>query len=181
MAEHIDIGEHEKQVLRSLALESIKARLEHRHPDYDEPTDALQAVRGAFVTLRKNGRLRGCIGTLNATDRLAETIKEMARSSAFHDPRFPPLAEDEIHDIEIEISVLTPLQKIASVEEIEVGKHGLYVTRGSLSGVLLPQVPVEQGWDRDTFLDNTCRKAGLPQDAWKHGDVDLYTFSAVVF
>ncbi len=181
MSTRLAFEDDDRRILLNLARESIRSHIEGRPPLYDEPTEALREVCGAFVSLHIDGRLRGCIGTLRAADQLAETIKEMAKSSAFHDPRFPPLSNEELADVEIEISVLTPLQKMTSVDEVEIGKHGLYATKGSFSGVLLPQVPLEQGWDRDTFLSHTCRKAGLPEGAWRSGDVDLYTFSAVVF
>jgi len=140
----------------------------------------LDIRRGAFVTLKKNGELRGCIGNFFSDTTLAETVRDMAVNAAARDYRFTPVRPGELKDIKVEISVLSPLRKIASVDEIKVGRDGLYIVKGQYRGVLLPQVPVEQGWDRKTFLEQTCRKAGLPPDAWKEG-ADLYVFTAEVF
>ena len=106
---------------------------------------------------------------------------KMAPAAAFHDPRFFPVTEKELRDLEIEISVLTPLRRIKDIREIEVGKHGILIERGFNSGLLLPQVATEYGWDRKTFLEHTCLKAGLPTDAWKHEDVAISIFSADIF
>lgn len=145
----------------------------------DSPT--LKEARGAFVTLHKEGKLRGCIGHIRAEKPLIKTIVEMAEAAAFHDPRFPPVSSKELGLLEYEISVLTPLQRIKKVDEIEVGKHGIYMKRGSCSGLLLPQVATEWDWDRTTFLEHTCTKAGLPTDAWKDKQTEIYIFSADVF
>ena len=149
---------------------------------YDKDvSDRLQEQCGVFVTLHIGKKLRGCIGTMRGTEPLIDTVRDMARSSAFHDPRFPGLTLDEIKTIKIEISVLTPLIQISSVDEIKTGTHGLYITKGPCSGVLLPQVAIEQGWDRDQFLSFTCRKAGLPADAWYDNDTIIEIFSATIF
>jgi len=134
-----------------------------------------------FVTVYKNGELRGCIGHVIARKPLIEAVSEMAEAAAFQDPRFTPVRRDELGDLKIEISVLTPLQKIQSPEEIEVGKHGLIIKQGGSMGLLLPQVATEYGWDRTAFLENTCRKAGLPRNAWKEKDAEIFVFSADVF
>ena len=105
----------------------------------------------------------------------------MAEAAALRDPRFPPVNEKELPDLEIEISVLTPLKKIADVSEIEVGKHGIYIKKGWNSGLLLPQVATEYGWNRQTFLEHTCQKAGLPSNAWKEKGTEIYIFSADIF
>jgi len=105
----------------------------------------------------------------------------MAVAAAFDDPRFPPLKAEELKDLELEISVLSPLKKIRDIHEIEVGKHGLYIVRGYHSGLLLPQVAIEYGWDRETFLEETCYKAGLPPDAWRDAQTEIYVFSADYF
>ena len=171
----------DQDLLLTTARESILSRIENRAPRYPQPSPDLLEPRGAFVTLHTNGRLRGCIGTLEASDPLFEAIKDLGISSGFRDPRFPALTANELGDLNIEISVLTPLEKITSIEEIEVGSHGLYAKHGSRSGVLLPQVPVEQGWNREEFLGHTCRKAGLSPDEWKNGEVDFHTFTAEIF
>jgi AmmeMemoRadiSam system protein A len=137
---------------------------------------------GAFVTLHERGELRGCIGNIVATQPLYLTVRDMAIASAFEDPRFPSLKEDELKDIDIEISVLSEPQKINDPNIIEMGKHGVIVRSGFRSGVFLPQVATETGWDRDTFMSNLCsHKAGLPADAWKKKGVDIYIFTAEVF
>ncbi len=134
---------------------------------------------GAFVTLSQRGNLRGCIGYPEAVYPLYETIMRSGMSAALHDPRFSPVTPGELADLHIEISVLSPLRQ-ATPEEVEVGTHGLVIERGHYRGLLLPQVPVEWGWNREEFLEDTCRKAGLPADAWREG-ATLYTFTAEVF
>ena len=143
-------------------------------------TPKLKEKMGAFVCLKTHGELKGCIGHIKGFLPLDETIREMAKQAAFYDPRFAPLDAGEWKETEVEISVLTPMRKIESVEEIEVGMHGLYIEKGLDTGLLLPQVAVEYGWDRATFLRETCLKAGLPPDAWKDG-ADIYVFTADVF
>jgi len=147
----------------------------------DVTTATLREKRGAFVTLKIGGRLRGCIGMVEARKPLKETVAEMARAAATSDPRFMPVAEDEVDSLDIEISVLTPLRRIRSRDEIVVGTHGLVVERGPHRGLLLPQVATEAGWDAETFLGYTCEKAGLPRNAWRDPDTKLFVFSAQVF
>lgn len=137
--------------------------------------------RGAFVTLHKGAALRGCIGYVMPTAPLYRAVIENAVNAARRDPRFPPVTLDEAPDLRIEISVMTLPRPIQSVEEIEVGRHGLIVTQGAWRGLLLPQVATEYGWDRETFLDHTCQKAGLPAEAWRKGKVEIEVFSAQVF
>lgn len=172
----------EKELLHRIARESIEAKFRHEkvRKDY-ELSPTLKEPRGAFVTLNKHGQLRGCIGHIIAHYPLAETISQMAVAAAFQDPRFPSVTEDELKDLDIEISVLTPLRKITDVGEIKVGEHGIYIKKGVYSGLLLPQVATEYGWDRNTFLEHTCMKAGLPSDAWKDGKAEIYIFSADIF
>lgn len=136
--------------------------------------------RGVFVTLLKDGHLRGCIGVLEPIYPLYEGIQKMAISSAFEDLRFSPLEAEELPLIEIEISVLSPL-KPGTIEEVEVGKHGIYLIKDFHRGVLLPQVPVEYGWDKKTFLEHVCLKAGLPLDCYKDPSAKIYLFTAEVF
>jgi AmmeMemoRadiSam system protein A len=175
------LTEEEKRALLHTAREAINARLSKTQGKYPPATGTLSAPCGAFVTLRKRGSLRGCIGFVTAARPLAETIREVAVSSAFEDPRFPPLRREELEDISIEISVLSPLERITDPDRIRVGTHGIMIKRGFHSGLLLPQVATEQGWDRDTFLTHTCYKAGLPADAWKDPDSRIEIFSALVF
>ncbi len=177
----LELTEGERRALLQTARAAIAARLGEAAPQPPEPTAALRTPCGAFVTLHKAGSLRGCIGFISAARPLAATVREVAVSSAFEDPRFPPVQRSELAQLSIEISVLSPLRRISDPGEIQVGVHGVLIKRGFRSGLLLPQVATEQGWDRETFLSHTCRKAGLPMDAWTSPDVVLEIFSAVVF
>jgi len=136
--------------------------------------------RGAFVTLKKKGALRGCIGRIIADKPLINVIDEMAIQASTADPRFPPVRKEELKDISIEISVLSPLKEISDISQIEVGKHGLIIQKGFHMGLLLPQVPTEYGWSKEEFLEHTCLKAGLDPEEWKKG-VNMRVFSAEVF
>ncbi|SFM88971.1 AmmeMemoRadiSam system protein B [Thermodesulforhabdus norvegica] len=180
----VDLGlsDEEKRVLKELARETIEARAFGKAlPVINNPSEKLKEPRGAFVTIHKDGKLRGCIGMIESYRPVWETVRDMAIQAAYHDPRFPPVQPQEVKDLDIEISVLTPLKPISSPEEIEVGLHGLVVRRGPYSGLLLPQVAVEHNWDRETFLEWTCRKAGLEPDAWKDPLTKIFVFSADVF
>ncbi len=175
------LSQEEKQRLKKLAREAIEGILFGKDNDPIELTEQLKEKCGAFVTIKNRGALRGCIGYIRGYLPLHETVKDMAVQAAFHDPRFDPVNKDEWHDVDIEISVLTPMKKIDDISEIEVGLHGLYIEKGTHSGLLLPQVATEQKWDRTAFLEYTCFKAGLPKDAWKAKDIDIFIFSAEVF
>lgn len=180
----VDLGlsEEEKQTLRKIAREVIEHRIRNeRVPKFETKSERLNEDRGAFVTLQKRGQLRGCIGNIRGNQPLHLTVAQMAEEAAFNDPRFPPVSKEELRDLDIEISALTPLRKIENVEEIEVGKHGIYIEKGFYSGLLLPQVATEYGWDRTTFLEHTCYKAGLHKDAWKEKDTKISIFSADIF
>lgn len=177
-----NLTSEEKETLHRIAKQAIQARLRgDPAPAVEQASGNLKEARGAFVTLQKKGELRGCIGAIVTNRPLVETVKEMAVAAAVHDPRFPPLTAEEFKDVSIEISVLTPLRRITNVDEIQVGKHGLVMRQGGASGLLLPQVATEHGWDRNTFLEHTCRKAGLPLNAWKDERTEIYVFSAEVF
>ena len=170
-----------RRQLLSIAREAIAAAISGQR--YAAPADPRGEVEssGAFVTLRHRGELRGCIGQIEALGPTAETVAHCAVSAATRDPRFPVLTLPELRaGTEIEISLLTPLQRVGSVEDIEVGRDGLLIEQGRFSGLLLPQVATEWGWDRDTFLAHTCRKAGLPDEAWKRG-AEIYRFQAEIF
>lgn len=172
----------EKKQLHQIARQSIEARLRGENPPkLGNLTGTFKEPRGAFVTLKKHGELRGCIGHVVGSRPLAETVAEMAEAAAFRDQRFRPVTAKEFPDLEIEISALTPLQRIRDANLIQVGTHGILMRRGGYSGLLLPQVATEQGWDRTAFLEHTCLKAGLPRDAWKDRETEIYTFSADVF
>ena len=139
----------------------------------------LREARGAFTTLHEDGKLRGCIGYVVALEPLEETIRKTARAAALEDPRFPPVTEAELESLQVEISVLSPMFEIAP-GDVVVGRHGLMVSYEGRRGLLLPQVAPEWGWDRETLLAQTCRKAGLPKDMWKRG-AKLEAFTAEVF
>jgi len=136
---------------------------------------------GIFVTLKKHDELRGCIGFVKGIEPLSEAIQEMALAAATRDPRFSPVSSDELPQISIEVSVLTPMTEVKSIAEIEIGKHGLMLLHGRHSGLLLPQVPVEWGWDVDEFLVNLCYKAGLPPGSHLEPGAKLLKFSADIF
>jgi uncharacterized protein len=172
----------DKQLLLQVARDSIAAQLTGKTaPPAQTASPVLRELRGAFVSLHRQGQLRGCIGYIEALKPLLETVREMAPAAAFQDPRFRPLQAGELPDLEIEISVLSPLHLIKDPDEIEVGRHGLYIVRGINRGLLLPQVATQYHWDRLTFLEQTCNKAGLPPDAWKDSHTQIYSFSAEVF
>jgi AmmeMemoRadiSam system protein A len=170
-----------RRALLELVRETIAAQLHGTSlpaPPLDD--SVLLEPRGAFVTLKIEGALRGCIGRVVGNLPLWLTVRENAIAAAFHDPRFPALTTGELELIAIEISALTPL-RVVSADEIIVGRDGLILERGAARGLLLPQVAVEYGWDRETFLDHTCRKAGLDPGSWRHRDTVISTFSAAVF
>ncbi len=175
------ISAEDKRLLLQIAHESITAIVSGTGSGKPHAVQgALSWKRGCFVTLKIHGKLRGCIGTFSSEKPLSSVIQEMAVSAATRDPRFYPLRKEELEDLEIEISVLSPLKRIDSVDEIQVGIHGLYIEKDLFRGVLLPQVAVEYGWDRTAFLEQTCLKAGLEKDAWKK-ESDIYIFSAEIF
>jgi AmmeMemoRadiSam system protein A len=175
------LSEKDKEHLKEIAKKAIESVLFGQGGEAVDPGESLKEKGGAFVTLKKKGDLRGCIGYIRAVLPIHQTVKEAAVQAAFHDPRFGPLDKSEWKDVELEISVLTPMKKIKDVQEIEVGKHGLYIEKGYQSGLLLPQVAMEYDWDRMTFLEQTCHKAGLPRDAWNRAGVNIYIFSADIF
>lgn len=163
------LTEDEGRRLLGIARQAIEAAvLERRQPDVEGYSGNLAEPGGAFVTLRREGELRGCIGHVEADEPLARTVANCAASAALYDPRFPPVSSAEVPHIHIEISVLSPLTDIAP-DAIELGRHGLMISSGFHRGLLLPQVPLEWGWDREEFLDQTCVKAGLPANAWRRG------------
>ncbi len=170
------------QALLQAAREAVAARLAGR--DWHAPREPveLRQPRGVFVTLRRrgDGALRGCIGLIEARLPLGEAVGEAARGAAFRDPRFDPVAPAELDALRVEVSVLSPLSPLGA-EQVRVGTHGLLLRCAGRSGLLLPQVPLEQGWTRDEFLDGLCRKAGLPAGAWRRSDACLEGFTAEVF
>jgi AmmeMemoRadiSam system protein A len=192
------ITPEEKQTLLADARESIAAKLESRRPLYPRSPElegriaaglsALAQPCGAFVTLHlgqpdpsQPGTLRGCIGRMAAAWPLEKTVQTMAQEAAFGDPRFPPLTPAEFPRCSIEISALSPMEPCADPRAVQVGVHGLYLIHSGRAGVLLPQVPVEQGWNLDEYLDYICVKAGLPPRSYEAKGAQLFTFTAVVF
>ena len=149
-------------------------------PAVETTSRGLNLESGCFVTIKQHGHLRGCICNFVSDKPLVSLVQEMAVSAATHDPRFYPMKPQDLHDFQLEISVLSPLELISTVDEIQVGTHGIYLVKNGSRGVLLPQVATEYGWDRDTFLKHTCLKAGLPENAWQK-DCEIYIFSALVF
>jgi AmmeMemoRadiSam system protein A len=150
--------------------------------EVSESDPLLNQKSGAFVTLNQHHELRGCIGNLTGNQPLYLTVRDMAIEAAVGDPRFSPLTASGLKEIEIDISVLSEMQKIDSADKIELGKHGVLVRKGYQSGVFLPQVAVETGWNKEEFLNNLCaHKAGLPAGAWKDKNTQLYIFTADVF
>jgi AmmeMemoRadiSam system protein A len=170
----------ERGTLLRLARDAIAARLEGRAVDLPVATGGLTRRTGAFVTIGHRNRLRGCVGSVERHERLIDVVARCAGDAATMDPRFPPLPLDDLADVVLEISVLGPFEPIEDPASVEVGRHGLVVEQGKRRGLLLPQVPGEWGWDRETFLSQTCVKAGLASDAWKTG-ARLFTFEAYVF
>ena len=184
-----DLTEARREELLALARTSIKEYLESdRIPDYETDDPVLARRSGAFVTLKEHSdpstglrtSLRGCIGHTRANLPLYQVVQRTAVAAATEDPRFPPLTPEELAGVTVEISVLSPFRRVTDVGQVQVGTHGLMIFQDGRQGLLLPQVPVEQGWDRKEFLENLCLKAGLPPDCWT-GRPTLYAFTAVVF
>lgn len=169
----------ERATLLELAHDAILAALENRDQRPFSPTEHLSELRGAFTTVYSSGQLRGCVGYPTAVMPLYKTVIETAQSAAFDDPRFAPVALSEAAGLKISISILSPVSPIAA-DEVIIGRHGLIISLHGYRGLLLPQVPIEHGWDRITFLEQTCRKAGLPLGAWKTG-AKIEAFTAEVF
>ena len=169
----------ERSILLSLAHRSIESAFDNRDISLETPNLHLAEPRGAFTTIYLHGELRGCVGYVIPVAPLYRTVAETARAAAFDDTRFAPVTHDEAPQLEISLSVLSPLQPIRA-EDVEIGRHGLLISQHGRRGLLLPQVPVEHQWDRMTFLEQTCRKAGLPADAWRR-DAKIEAFTAEVF
>lgn len=170
----------QRRVLLALARQAITSAV-LRQPAPAIPTLTSESSGcGAFVTLHQQGRLRGCIGLIESPATLAETVARCAALAAMEDPRFAPVTAGEMAGLEIEVSVLSPL-RAARAEEVEPGTHGLRIRSGSFAGVLLPQVATRYGWTRERFLEETCRKAGLPTEAWREPDTLIEVFIAEIF
>lgn len=177
-----ELTPEERKSLLTIARQTLEVYLRSGvRPKVEPLTERLKKKQGVFVTLHKHGELRGCIGYVEGIKPLYLAVQDMAISAATEDPRFPPVTASELKDIDIEITVLSPLRRIVSPDSVIVGKHGLVIRRGFYSGLLLPQVPVEQKWNREQFLIHTCLKAGLPPDAYKDPKAELYVFTGEVF
>jgi AmmeMemoRadiSam system protein A len=174
-----EFTEEERSILLKLAHESIESALEKRESPLDPPSPHLAEPRGAFTTIYFRGQLHGCVGFVFPVASLYRTIAETARAAAFEDTRFAPVTREEAPELEVSLSILSGLQPIRA-EEVVIGRHGLLISQHGHRGLLLPQVPIEHGWDRVTFLEQTCRKAGLPPDAWQKGAA-IEAFTAEVF
>jgi AmmeMemoRadiSam system protein A len=180
----LELTDDHRKTLLGIARRSIAAVLEGHAIDWkaDDFDETLRSPAGAFVTLRTHdGDLRGCIGSIQAVQPLYKAVGSSAISAAFRDPRFEPLRPGELERLKLEISVMGPIEIVSNVEDIVVGRDGLIISRGTYAGLLLPQVATEYEWDRETFLDQTCHKAGLPRGAWRGEGCRIEKFSAVVF
>jgi len=181
MADILELTADRRRSLLDLARTAISARFDKTVSVPPCPDDALSTPRGAFVTLTITGSLRGCIGRIEATTPLWDIVAEMAHAAAFQDPRFPRLTRDELELVDIDISILSSLESVADPTDIVIGTHGLFIRKDLFSGLLLPQVASSRNWDVDTFLQETCRKAGLGPNEWKDDETELFMFSAEVF
>jgi hypothetical protein len=171
--------EQEKKELLALAQNAITGYVTNgKVPEMETKNTKFKTDGAVFVTIKEKGSLRGCIGHIQAVMPLYQSIIKNAVAACSSDPRFPPIKKEELKDMEIEVSILSPFVPLIDVRNIQVGKHGLYIIKGMQSGILLPQVATELGWDRDAFLEHVCIKAGLPKDAWKNAE--LYTFTAEI-
>ena len=182
----VTLNDEQKIKLLKLARISIEQYLKNKSlpkVDYTKEfsDEVFKQKCGAFVTLHAHGALRGCIGYVKGIKTIPEAVVDMAKAAAFEDPRFEPLRKDELDEIDIEISVLTPIEPVHDISEIVIGRDGLIISSGFRAGLLLPQVATEYGWDVKTFLEHTCYKAGLPADAWKWDNTKIEKFSAIVF
>ena len=172
----------EKRALLDVARNAVESAVKGQSlPEFHYDFSIFKENRGAFVTLHRHGELRGCIGYVFAVKPLMDTVVDMAQAAALRDPRFTPVSVEELSELDIEISVLSLLRKATLINEIQIGVHGIYIKKGVHTGLLLPQVAVEYGWDRSRFLEQTCYKAGLPGTAWQDEDTEIEIFSAEVF
>lgn len=176
----LDAAQRRELISLARAAAAVVARGE-RDPGPGPAPAGLERLGAAFVTLRVEGALRGCIGTFEPRDALWNTVHEMAIAAASRDPRFPALRARELPALGVDVSVLTPARRVTDPEEIELGRHGLEIRRAGRRGLLLPQVATDHALDRETFLAETCRKAGLPATAWREPETEIWAFEAEVF
>lgn len=177
-----NLSEQDRKELISIARNTLESYLSTgKVPEVHPASPALSEPAGAFVSLHQDDELRGCIGQIEPDRALYKIVQSCALSAALDDPRFPAVTAEQLPSLNIEISVLTPMVRVSRVEEIEVGRHGLYITMGAWRGLLLPQVATQYGWNREVFLSQTCRKAGLAENAWRDRKVTIFRFEAQVF
>jgi len=174
------LSDTDRQLLLEIARQALASHVTRTAARTESSADVLSRPSGAFVTLHHRGELRGCIGHIEASEPLGQVIARCAVAAGSSDPRFAAVVASELPDIAIELSILGPLEPVADIQEIEIGRHGLVVEHGWHRGLLLPQVATEWKWDRETFVAETCRKAGLPREAWKTG-ATIWKFEAEVF
>jgi AmmeMemoRadiSam system protein A len=175
------LNKQDQETLLQIARDSVHAHLVHQNLELPEiPSGALSEPRGVFVSIHHGNNLRGCVGTTDPPGSLYQSVAACAVAAASRDSRFKPLQLSEMPEVDFEISVLSPVEVVTDFQNIEVGTHGLIVSRGNARGLLLPQVAVQHQWDREQFLGETCRKAGLPPTAWKQG-ATVHRFTAEVF
>ena len=180
--ESMSLNEEQKKVLLEIAHKTIEdVTIGKNPPDFEIDDPILNIKCGAFVTLHNKKNLRGCIGNIVAQTPLWKTIRKMAVEASMHDPRFPSVSPKELGDIDIEISVLSPFEKITDINEIEIGKHGIFIKMGFYQGLLLPQVATDYRWNRTQFLEFTCQKAGLGRESYKEKNCEIFIFSATIF
>jgi AmmeMemoRadiSam system protein A len=179
----IQLQEKEKEDLLAISKKSVEKAVNGSQLEWNpaDATENLLKEAAVFVTIKKHGQLRGCVGSVVPVKALGAAVAAAAQNAAISDPRFPPVSPGELDDLEFEISVLSRFYKVRDAQQVEVGEHGLLIGKGRNQGLLLPQVATEQNWDRETFLEQTCLKAGLPMQAWKDTDTEIYVFSATVF
>jgi hypothetical protein len=179
------LNNDEKQALLEVARDTLECCVKGQKPELKSGeytlSQTLKKKRGVFVTLNKNGNLRGCIGHIQPREQLFDAVIDNTINSSMNDGRFKPVSEDELSDIEIDISVLSPIKKISGADKFITGKHGIIIRLGNMSAVFLPQVATEQGWDREETLAHLCNKAGLPSYAWKDEEMEFFVFTAEVF
>ncbi|MBC8555334.1 MAG: AmmeMemoRadiSam system protein A [Candidatus Brocadiales bacterium] len=186
MGDNSGLNNDEKLTLLEIARDTLECCVkEGRKPELNPGeytfSQKLKEKRGVFVTLNKNGHLRGCIGHIQPREQLVKAVMDNTINSSMNDGRFRPVSEDELSDIEIDISVLSPIKKISGAEKFITGKHGIIIRLGGMRAVFLPQVATEQGWDREETLAHLCNKAGLPSYAWKDEEMEFFVFTAEVF
>jgi len=179
---NLELNSSQKQILLKIARETIENTVLGSPPgQYSIDDPVLNTECGAFVTIHNGGNLRGCIGNITANTPLWQTVRNMAVEASTRDPRFPPITSRELDDIDIEVSALSPLRQIKDIDEVEIGRHGILIRKGLNQGLLLPQVATENGFDRISFLEHTCMKAGLPRNCYRDRDCQIFIFSATVF